>query len=94
MLLYTSKAVTDKNGCPWNSTLTCYFIGKPTLLVWLSYAALILPLVVTLAWVFLENWRMTHRLGRFLCVWFWAFVVVVIGIGFSGLSSGDTVELA
>ena len=92
MLVYTSRATGTR--CPYDVSQTCYFIGVPTLLVWLSYAALVLPLVATLVWVYLENWRMTHRLGRFLCVWFWAFVFIVIGIGFSGLSGGDTVTLA
>ena len=84
MLLYTSKDIGGRG----------YFIGVPTLLVWISYAALLIPLSVTLVWVFVEKWRMTHRLGRFLCAWFWFFVVVVIAIGFAGLSKGDSVPLA
>ena len=53
---------TAKNGQP-------YPIGEPTLIVWLAYAALLIPLFITLVWVFFEKWRMTHRLGRFLCAW-------------------------
>ena len=102
-----------------------YDIGKPTLIVWLAYAALLVPLVITLAWVFFEKWRMTHRLGRFLCAWcvaarrpppqsaraggaaphamppslpaplcrFFAFIVLVCALGFSGVSAGDAVVL-
>ena len=53
---------TAKTGQP-------YAIGKPTLIVWIAYAALIVPLIITLVWVAVEKWRMTHRLGRFLCAW-------------------------
>ena len=110
---------------------TPYAIGKPTLIVWLAYAALLVPLAITLVWVWLEKWRMTHRLGRFLCAWcvaaarrsrcappplrtaarrcsrlpptplsrrlplsfrrFFAFIVLVCALGFSGVSAGDVV---
>lgn len=71
-----------------------YAIGKPTLLTFLAYAALLTSLMVTLVWVPFEQWRITHRIGRFLCFWFFLFVGLVVILGFSGASKGDTVSLA
>lgn len=83
MLLATAKAESQS-----------YAIGKPTLLVWLSYGALLTSLTVTLVWVPFEKWRITHRIGRFLCFWFFLFIFLVIVLGFSGVSKDDAVSLA
>lgn len=76
-----------------NSESHKYDIGTMTPLVICSYAALLIPLCVTLLWVPFEGWRITHRIGRFLCAWFFAFILLVIIVGFGGLSKGDTVEV-
>jgi len=83
MLLYTAQNESHE-----------YLIGEPTLLVWLSYAGLLGMLVITLIWVPFEGWRITHRIGRFLCAWFFLFIILVVVIGASGLSKGDSVSLA
>jgi len=82
MLLATAKA-----GVP-------YAIGQPTLLTWLSYVALLTSLTVTLLWVPFESWRITHRIGRFLCFWFFLFLFLVVVLGFSGASKEDSVSVA
>jgi Ca2+/Na+ antiporter len=68
-----------------------YDIGKPTLLTFLAYGALLTSLTVTLVWVPFEQWRITHRIGRFLCAWFFLFVALVVILGFAGVSKGDVV---
>ena len=83
MLLATSKSAEHT-----------YAIGKPTLLVFLSYGALLTSLTVTLLWVPFDGWRITHRIGRFLCFWFFLFIALVFILGFSGVSEGDSVSLA
>ena len=76
MVIYTSKSGP-------------YAIGKPTPLVWMSAGALLFSLTVTLVWVPLEGWRITHRIGRFLLFWFVAFIAVVLVVGLGGLSPED-----
>lgn len=71
-----------------------YQLGPMTPLVIMSYVALLTALVVTLVWVALSGWRITHRIGRFLCAWFFLFILAVIIVGFSGLSPEDTVSVA
>ena len=76
MLIYTAKSGE-------------YHIGKPTPLVWASAVALLTSLTVTLIWVPLEGWRLTHRIGRFLLGWFFAFILGVVIVGIGGLSPED-----
>ena len=54
-----------------------YAIGRPTLLTNVSYGALIFPLLLTLAWVVVDGWRLTAALGKVLIAWFLGFVVLV-----------------
>jgi Ca2+/Na+ antiporter len=77
---------TAKTGVPYN-------VGPLTPLVITSFVALLFPLLVTLIWVPLVGWRITHRIGRFLCVWFFTFIIIVLIVGFGGLSKGDVVTL-
>lgn len=70
-----------------------YYVGEMTPLVIMSYVALLTPLTVTLIWVPCEGWRITHRIGRFLCTWFFLFIFMVIVLGFS-LGDSTPVSLA
>ena len=69
MLLFTAEAA---NGA--------YNIGRPTLLTLVSYAALVIPLLITLVWVIADGWRLTARLGKLLIAWFAVFVVLVAAL--------------
>ena len=77
MLIYTAKSGP-------------YHIGVPTPLVWASAVALLTSLTVTLVWVPLEGWRLTHRIGRFLLFWFIAFILAVVVVGLGNLSPEDS----
>ena len=79
MLLYTARASDHK-----------FAIGKDTPLVWASFITLLVSLTVTLIWVPLEGWRITHRIGRFLLAWFGAFILAVVVVGMTGLSPEDS----
>ena len=70
-----------------------YAIGPDTPLVWFAFVSLLVPLVVTLIWVPLEGWRLTHRIGRFLLAWFFIFISVVLIVGLAELSPQDAVAL-
>lgn len=70
-----------------------YNIGKDTPLVLTSFAALLASLTITLLWVPFEGWRLTHRIGRFLLVWFFLFVIAVVIVGMAGLSPEDAVAV-
>jgi hypothetical protein len=65
-------------------------IGKDTPLVLTSFSVLLFSLTVTLVWVPLEGWRLTHRIGRFLLVWFFLFIIAVVIVGMAGLSPEDS----
>ena len=78
MVLYTSR---DENHQ--------FAIGKDTPLVWASFITLLVSLTVTMIWVPLEGWRITHRIGRFLLAWFVLFIVGVVIVGISGVSPED-----
>lgn len=47
----------------------------------MAFAMLLGSLVITLIWVPLAGFRITHRIGRFLMAWFGAFILLVIIIG-------------
>lgn len=81
MMIYCSKA-------PYQ-----YDIGKDTPLVLTSFSALLASLTITLLWVPFEGWRLTHRIGRFLLVWFFLFVLAVIIVGMGGFSPEDAVAV-
>jgi sodium/potassium/calcium exchanger 6 len=70
-----------------------YNIGKPTPLVWLAFTTLLISLIVTLVWVPLAGWRITHKIGRFLCGWFFLYILIVVIVGCSGLSPSDNDSL-
>jgi hypothetical protein len=72
-----------------NSESHTFPIGKDTPLVLTSFSVLLFSLTVTLLWVPFEGWRLTHRIGRFLLVWFFLFIIAVVIVGFSGLSPED-----
>jgi hypothetical protein len=70
MLIYTANAEDGQ-----------YAIGKDTPLVWTAFIVLLTSLTVTLIWVPLEGFRITHRIGRFLLAWFFGFILLVIILG-------------
>lgn len=70
-----------------------YDIGKDTPLVLTSFGTLLVSLTITLLWVPFEGWRLTHRIGRFLLVWFFLFVIAVVIVGMAGLSPEDAVAV-
>lgn len=70
MLIYTSKDPNHQ-----------YDIGQDTPIVWAGFVTLLTSLVVTLIWVPLSGFRITHRIGRFLMAWFIGFMLLVIIMG-------------
>jgi Ca2+/Na+ antiporter len=70
-----------------------YNVGAATPIVIMAYVALLTPLTVTLIWVPFEGWRITHRIGRFLCVWFFGFILATV-IAAATTSSEGSVEVA
>lgn len=82
MMIYCSTAPSQS-----------YNIGKDTPLVLTSFGTLLVSLTITLLWVPFEGWRLTHRIGRFLLVWFFLFVIAVVIVGMAGLSPEDAVAV-
>jgi len=70
MLIYTIRAEDQQ-----------YPIGKDTPIVWAAFITLLTSLTVTLIWVPLAGFRITHKIGRFLLFWFFMFIVLVIIMG-------------
>jgi hypothetical protein len=70
MLIYTVRAPDGQ-----------YLIGKDTAIVWMAFGTLLTSLTVTLIWVPLAGFRITHRIGRFLLAWFFLFILAVIIMG-------------
>ncbi len=82
MLIYTFRA-EDKQ----------YNIGKDTPIVWAGFITLLTSLVVTLIWVPLAGFRITHKIGRFLMAWFFGFILLVIIMGSIPELAGDDIPL-
>lgn len=62
--------------------------------MWAAFAVLLTSLTVTLIWVPLAGFRITHRIGRFLLAWFLGFIVLVIIMGsIPGLAGEEDVVL-
>lgn len=72
-----------------------YAIGKDTPLVQAAFATLSGSLLITLIWVPMAGFRITHRIGRFLLAWFFGFILLVIIMGsIPGLTGDDDVTLS
>jgi hypothetical protein len=83
MLIYTVRAEDQQ-----------YPIGKDTPIVWAAFVTLLTSLTVTLIWVPLAGFRITHKIGRFLLFWFFMFIGMVIIMGsVPGLAGEDNVVL-
>lgn len=83
MLIYTIKAESQQ-----------YPIGKDTPIVWAAFITLLTSLTVTLIWVPLAGFRITHKIGRFLLFWFFMFILLVIIMGsIPGIAGEDDVVL-
>jgi hypothetical protein len=62
--------------------------------VWAAFVTLLTSLTVTLVWVPLAGFRITHKIGRFLLAWFFGFIILVIIMGsVPGLAGEDNVVL-
>jgi hypothetical protein len=71
-----------------------YNVGADTPIVIMAFTVILFSLTVTLVWVPLAGWRITHRIGRFLLFTFVGYIALVIIMGsVPGLAGEDSVVL-